>query len=187
MDLPYFTILGNITKYFEQIKQAKTPEDRFSADFIKNTLGFSSSNDHRLIGVLKAMNFIDNSGHPLQLYHDFRAETNQPYESIGIGIKNAYQSIYARNESLHNLTADEIKGHVMAVTGEKEDAPTVRLTTQSFKTLASIAKFKTEKKSHLTETEKQNLPIPARSTNSGFNLTHTIVFEFAFNYNKRGL
>ena len=175
--LPYFGILGNIPKYFEQIKQAKAPEDRFSLDFVKNTLGFSSSNDQRLIGVLKAMNFLDSSGNPLKLYHDFRAEPGSPYESIGMGLKNAYHSIYARDENLHRRTNDEIKGHVMAVTGEKEGATTVRLITQSFKALAEIAKFGTEKKSPLTETEKQHPPIPTDPTSTGLNLTHTIVLN----------
>ncbi|EIJ65676.1 hypothetical protein BD31_I2012, partial [Candidatus Nitrosopumilus salaria BD31] len=104
VDLPYFSTLGNIPKYFERIRQAKTPEDKFSPDFVKSTLNFSSGNDQKLIGVLKAMRFIDESNHPLQLYRDFRSETTSPYESIGKGMKNAFLSLYARDENLHDRT-----------------------------------------------------------------------------------
>ena len=177
-DLTYFVILGNIRKYFERIRQAKTPDDKFSPDFIRSTLNFKSSNDQRLINVLKSMQFIDDSNHPLQLYRNFRSETTFPSISIAEGLKNAYPSLYARNEKIHERNEDEIKGHVMAITGEKGDASTVRLITQSFVTLSKLSNFQQKKKSALSEDEKQNLPAIISSPNTGkFNLTHTIVLN----------
>ena len=174
--LPYFSILSNIPKYFDRIREAETP-DSFSANFIKSTLNFSTSNDRKLISVLKAMKFIDGSSHPLQLYQDFRSETSPKSEALAKGIKNAYDLLYARNVSVHECADKEIKGHVIAVTGEKEDSGVVRLITKSFRALIGLAKFQSEESSLLTESEKQNLPVAQSSTNNKFNLTHTIVLN----------
>ena len=176
-ELPYFSILNKIPKYFERIREAETPADRFSISFIKSTLNFSSSNDQRLISVLKAMEFIDDSGHPLRLYRDFRSETLPKSKAVAQGIKNAYAALYARNVNVHECADDEIKGHVIAITDEKEDSDVVRLITKSFSALVNLAEFQSEENSPLTESEKQNLPAVQSSTNNKFNLTHTIVLN----------
>ena len=175
--LPYFSILGNIPKYFDRIKEAGTPADKFSASFVKETLEFKSSNDQKLIRVLKAMKFIDVSGQPLTLYRNFRSETSSKSNAIAEGIKHAYAALYARHANVHKCTEDEIKGHVIGVTDEKEDSTVVRLITKSFIALVDLAKFQSEKSSPLTEDEKQNLPAVQSSTDDKFNLTHTIVLN----------
>jgi len=177
VDLPYCSVLGNIQKYFERIKQAKTPDDRFSPNFLKNTLNFKSNNDNRIIGLLKAMKFIDESSRPLQLYRDFRSETVLPSVVIGKGLKNAYSSLYARDEEIHKKSDEDVKGHVIAVTGSDENAPTVRLITQTFVILSKISKFEEEQQSILSEKEKQNLPVTVSDIGKKFNLTHTIVIN----------
>ena len=177
VDLPYCSVLGNIQKYFERIKQAKTPDDTFSQTFLKNTLNFKSSNDHRLINLLKAMRFIDDTNHPLQLYRDFRSETTLPSIAIGKGLKNAFSSIYARDEEAHKKNDGDIKGHVIAITGEDDSAATVRLITQTFMTLSKISKFEYETNSVLSGKVKHNLPVIIPSTEGKFNLTHTIILN----------
>ena len=178
VDLPYFVILKNIPKYFERIRQAKTPDDKFATDFVKNTLNFKSSNDLRLITVLKNMCFLDDSGHPLQLYKDFRSETTFPSLAIGKGLKNAFSSLYAKDVKIHEKDEATIKGHVIATTGDNDTSSTVRLITQSFVGLVKLSSFEQEKSSALSEEERQNLPIKLPQNNSGkFNLTHTIVLN----------
>lgn len=136
-DLPYCAVLGNIPKYFEKIRKAETPQDRFSTEFMKNILNFKSGNDFRLIPVLKAMKFIDENGNPLQLYREFRAEREQPYKSLGIGLRNAYSVLFSRDKDIYKADESQIKGHVMAVTDKEENSPVVRLVTQTFMTLAN--------------------------------------------------
>ena len=176
-ELPYFATLSNIPKYFDSIRKAETPDDKFSTNFVKSTLNFSSSNDLRLISVLKAMEFIDDSGHPLQLYRDFRSETTAKSDAIAKGVKNAYSALYIRNVGVHECAEDEIKGHVIAVTDEKETSNLVRLITKSFVTLVTLANFTPEKSSQLTEGEKPSPTIIEPPTNNKFNLTHTIILN----------
>ena len=83
-DLPYCSVLSNIPKYFEKIRKAETPKDKFSIEFMKNVLNFKSGNDMRLIPLLKAMKFIDENGNPLHLYREFRSEREFPSKSLGI-------------------------------------------------------------------------------------------------------
>jgi len=176
-DIPYVNTLGNIQKYFERIRQAKTPENRFTHEFLKDTLNFKSGNDRKLITLLKNMKFLDDSGNPLQLYREFRSETTFPSKAIATGIKNGFAAIFARNENAFGLGEDEIKGHVLAVTGDTESNSLVRLRTQTFVTLAKLADT-SEIKSEKEPIENKQLPklYEAAVTNQ-IPLTHTIVLN----------
>lgn len=180
VDLPYCGVLGNIPKYFERIKQAETPSNRFSIDFLKDTLGFRSGNDARIISLLKAMKFIDEAGNPLQLYREFRAEPATPSKSIAAGMKNAYSALFARDRDIHKANEDIVKGHIVAVTDRGEGAPIVRLMTQTFLGLAALSDFGPAQSgpSPLTEEERQQLPtVYKKSSNDGISLTYTIVLN----------
>ena len=123
------------------------------------------------------MRFIDDSNHPLQLYRDFRSETTFPSKAIAKGMKNAFSGLYARDEEIHKKNDEDVKGHVIAVTDEDGNAPTVRLITQTFVNLAKLAIFREENEQALTDEQKKNLPVTLPSSGNKFNLTHTIVLN----------
>lgn len=179
-ELPYCNTLGNIPKYFERMRQAETPSNRFSIEFLKNTLNFKSGNDNKLIPLLKSMKFIDDSGNPLQLYREFRSETTFPSKSIATGVKNAYSSLFTRDKDIHKATEDSIKGHIIAITGRGESAPVVRLITQTFLGLVAISDFESEQKmsSNSSEELKQSSStLTEKSGGHDVKLTYTIVLN----------
>lgn len=71
MKLPdSYTLKPNsIPAYFDAILDANPPE-RFSVKFVEN-LGFTSTNDRLLVGILKDLGFINADSAPQQRYFDF--------------------------------------------------------------------------------------------------------------------
>lgn len=66
MALPtsYLTSAKNLPAIFTAIQQAKAPE-RFTVRFLES-LGFKSNTDRLVIGVLKAIGFLDDQGKPTE-------------------------------------------------------------------------------------------------------------------------
>jgi len=58
----------NVPAILEKIKSAATPP-RFTHEFLKSNLGFSSSNDRTIIKVLKQLGFLDSNSVPTALYN----------------------------------------------------------------------------------------------------------------------
>ena len=178
VELPYCAILSNIPKYFERIKQAETPNNRFTQEFVKNTLNFKSGNDLRIIPLLKSMKFVDDSGNPLQLYREFRSESSLPSKSIGTGVKSAYSVLFSRDRDIHKATEDVVKGHVIAITGKGENSPIVRLVTQTFMTLVGLSDFTSESTpAPETLSAKQEIQSIEKSKENEIQLTYTIVLN----------
>lgn len=59
--LPYLSSNKNIETLFGAILSAKVPE-RFTQDFLQNTIGLKGSNDRQVIPLLRNLRFIDQSG-----------------------------------------------------------------------------------------------------------------------------
>lgn len=73
-----------------------TAPDKFTTEHLKK-IGFPSSNDRALIGVLKDLGFLAESGTPTQRYHDYR-NTSKSRQVLGDALKEAYSDIFHLNE-----------------------------------------------------------------------------------------
>lgn len=176
--LPYCVTLGNIPKYFEKIKQAKVPE-KFTYEFLKKTLGFTSGNDQALVPLLKKLGFIDGSGVPLQRYRDFRVDSTSK-KAMGEGIRDAYPEIFERNTRAGELGEEEIKEFVKGITELEENNQIIRLITKTFKALVEMADLSEIPKVELqTPKEIINLPVPIKNISGDGELkfTYTIVLN----------
>ncbi len=72
---------GAIPAYFDALLDAEAPE-RFSIKFLEH-LGFTSTNDRLLIGVLKELGFLNADGAPQQRYYEFLDRSrSRAYASI---------------------------------------------------------------------------------------------------------
>jgi Family of unknown function (DUF5343) len=78
---------GAIPAYFDAILDAQAP-DRFSIKFLEN-LGFTSTNDRLLIGVLKDLGFLNADGTPQQRYFEF-LDRGQSKHVIAQAIREAF-------------------------------------------------------------------------------------------------
>ena len=174
--LPYLISTGRIPDYFEKIKNAEVPADRFTIDFIVNVLGFTSKNDRALVGLLKAMGFLDPQGIPLQRYKDFRIDDLSD-TTLGEGVRQAYSPIFRRNKDANKLSEPDVKGIIKGITGRPEDDNLLRLMTKTFIELVKLGNFETEKQIMRDEAEKKELPISPEIKSKGLQLTYTIVLN----------
>jgi hypothetical protein len=65
-DFAYMTSAKNLGAILERVRDAGTPP-KFTLDFLKS-LGYTSSTDRPVIGVLKALGFLSPDGVPTERY-----------------------------------------------------------------------------------------------------------------------
>jgi hypothetical protein len=141
MALPkaYLVTTKNLDAFLKSIQSAKAPE-RFTNKFLTQ-LDFSSSNDRLLIGVLKALKFIDDNGVPMQRYFEF-LDQGQSGRVLADGIRDAYSDLFNVNKNAHTLNIEDIKNKLKTLTlGQKSDK-VVSLMANTFKALCDLADWK---------------------------------------------
>ena len=87
----YLTRTGNLEKILSAIRGAQAPE-KFTTQFLES-LGFASTNDRLIIGVLKGLGFLDDSGVPKQRYFEYLDES-QAKMVLAQGIREAYADLF---------------------------------------------------------------------------------------------
>lgn len=102
MALPtsYLTSAKNLPAILTALKAAQAP-DKFNHAFLES-LDFTSSNDRLIIGVLKALGFIDSSGKPLDRYFRYLDQT-QSETVLAEGIQEAYKDLFRVNRDAHKM------------------------------------------------------------------------------------
>lgn len=139
MALPTSYMTGNFTKipqYFETIMNAQAPE-KFTVKFLKD-LGFTSSTDLQFINVLKALNFLDDSGTPTELYYKL-FDQSVAKGVIAQQIRIAYADLFALNTKSQEMNTDELKGKFKQLTGGQKSDSTLRQMVSTFTNLCSYA------------------------------------------------
>lgn len=132
----YMFSAQHVPEIFEAIQQAGVPP-RFTQEFLKS-LGFTSSNDRAVIGVLKSLGFLDQSGVPTDRYRAYRNKRDAPYV-LADAIREAYSDVFLANENAQSLPADRIKG-ILATRTDKGDSVLKKMAT-TFRALVGIAKW----------------------------------------------
>lgn len=132
----YLVTTKNLDAFLKSIQSAKAP-DRFTNKFLAQ-LDFTSSNDRLLIGVLKALKFIDDNGVPTQRYFEF-LDQGQSGRVLSDGIRDAYSDLFNVNKNAQTLAVDEVRNKLKTLTlGQKSDK-VVSLMANTFKALSDLA------------------------------------------------
>jgi hypothetical protein len=129
---PYTPSPNNVKEFFKVIQSLGIPPTVDRAYL--PTIGFKSSNDRYLIGVAKDLGFIDASGVPTQIWHDFRDKDKAP-KIMASAIKTAYADLYATYPN-----ADE-----------KDDKALENYFAPKMKVAVSVARFMVRTFRHLCE------------------------------------
>ena len=135
-DLPYTPAYGKIGTLFEKIAKAKIP-DAFTVKYLNQSLGLKSTNDRKLIPLLKKLGFIDASGKPMPSYPKLKG--TKAGTAIAEGIKQAYGPLYDANEEAHELPPEELRGLVAQVSGAEDSL--IGCIVGTFKHLVEAADF----------------------------------------------
>lgn len=115
-DLPYMRAVGNVSPILEKIRGAGTPP-KFTAEFVKSTLGFTASQDRSFPRMLKQLGFINNDGVPLQRYNEFKAASTAG-RAIAEGLREGWGPIFMADQSAHTRSASELTDIFKTVTGQ---------------------------------------------------------------------
>ncbi len=137
--LPYVTATGNIEKSLKGIKAAATPES-VSQDFVKTILGIKGGSGNQMTAYLKKIGFATPDGTPTDIYKKFRNSATEGWAAAQ-ALKTGYAPLYVRNEYMHRLSDDDLKGLVVEETGAEQDSNTVPLIIACIKQIKKFAKW----------------------------------------------
>lgn len=138
---PYMMSYGSVGKILEKIKAAKTPS-RFTNDFLYSKLGFKSKSARPFVRLAKRLGLLNEDGSPTDQYKTFRS-TNKTKSGAAMAsaIKHGYSELYSRNEYVHALDKEDLKGLVIEATGLEPDNAIVTAIINTFDSLRAYANF----------------------------------------------
>lgn len=154
----YTTVTGKIKPLLEKIRSVGVPP-KVTAAWIK-TIGFTSSNDSSLAGVLKFIGLTDASGIPTTVWSAYRGAKHR--EVLAEAIQKGYADLFAVYPDANARSNTELQ-HVFS-TSSSAGAQVINKTIATFKALVDEADFGS--KSVPTETTIQAGPLhtPAAQT-----------------------
>lgn len=154
----YLLTTKNLEGILAAICNAQAPE-KFTIKFLES-LGFTSTNDRLILGVLKALGFLDEAGTPTQRYFEFLDET-QSETVMGQGIREAYGDLFRVNNKANEMGEAEVKSKLKTLTQGAKSDNVLRLMAMTFTALCKNAKFTVTgaapKQEKTTATEKTKI------------------------------
>lgn len=190
--LPYVTATGNIERTLIAIKNAATPS-AVSQDFVKTILGIPGGSGTQMTSFLRKIGFVGPDGKPTSTYTRFRStDPDTSGVAAAEALRFGYAPLYARNEYMHSLSDEKLKGLIIEETGAGGDSTVASMVLSCIKAIKKHASF-TPKGSAVVELnpskdkppnfdagtgdgEKNNDggKLPPRSDGVGLNLAYTI-------------
>lgn len=135
----YLTVTKNLESILEAIRNAQAPE-KFTSRFLIE-LGFSSTNDRLILGMLKGLGFLDESGAPTDRYFAFLDDT-QSDRMLAEGIREAYGDLFRINSNANEMDQADVKQKLKTLTrGAKSDVVLIKMA-RTFVSLCKLANFK---------------------------------------------
>ena len=160
--LPYTTAPNNIEKALNAIKAAATPE-RVTQDFVKTILKIPGGSGDQITALLRKIGFANSDGTPTDLYKRFRnGATAGP--AAAEALKIGYGPLYRRNEFMHAMPSNDLKGLVIEETGHSKDSQVPDLIVSAIQAVKKFATFDADTKENTTS--MPSLPaLPPSSSN----------------------
>ncbi len=140
MALPsaYLTSSKNLPAILEAIQQAKAPE-RFTVRFLQS-LEFKTSSDRLIIGVLKAIGFLDDQGKPTSRYFAY-LDKDQAKAVMAEGVRSAYKDLFDVNINAQKLSKAELANKLKTLTQGQYGEAVIEKMATTFASLSKLADF----------------------------------------------
>lgn len=138
VDYAYTTVTGKIKSVLGKIRTTGIPS-KLTVAHLK-TLGFTSSNDKTLLGVLKFVGLIDDSGIPTSLWNEYRGADHR--HVLANAIRTGYADLFAVYPDANARSSTELT-HVFS-TSSSAGAQVIAKTVATFKALVEEADFSSE-------------------------------------------
>lgn len=131
----YTTVPGKIARLLQKIREVGVPS-KANQQWMR-TIGFTSSNDKTLLGVLKQIGLVDSSSIPTSTWTQFRGANSK--EVLGSAIRNGYAELFAVYADADRRSVTEIE-HVFS-TSTSAGRQAIGKTVSTFKALCEQATF----------------------------------------------
>jgi len=100
--------------------------------------GYKTKPDRQIIGILKALEFIDSSGVPTNSYKEYRVKSKQK-SIMSRAVRKAYSELFSFYSDAHNQSREVLTDYVAGKTNYSKRVQQAIVTT--FQTLCSLADF----------------------------------------------
>jgi hypothetical protein len=183
--LPYVTAPGNIERALRSIQSAATPST-VSQDFVKTILNIPGGSGNQITSFLKKIGFVNSDGSPSDLYKRFR-NSNTTGKAAADALRIGYAPLYTRNEYMHQLPDDKLRGLIIEETGQSDDSSVVNLVSSSIKAIKKFANWSPKSPDEFSSNETAALSVAPKNNPSdvpppsheaakrvGLNLSYTI-------------
>jgi hypothetical protein len=149
--LPYVTATGNIERALTGIKHAATPST-VSQDFVKTILGIPGGSGNQMTSFLRKIGFVGLDGAPTSIYTRFRSPDpdvsgTAAAESLRVG----YAPLYVRNEYMHQLSDEKLRGLIVEETGAGGDSTVASMVLSCIKAIKKHATFGAKSSANVVE------------------------------------
>lgn len=104
-EFSYTTVPGKLPALMEKIRSVGVPT-KATGQWLKS-IGFTSSNDATLIGVLKQIGFIDGSGAPTDAWKKYRGAN--PKHVLADAIRSGYSALFSVYEDADRRPQQELE------------------------------------------------------------------------------
>jgi len=136
VEFPYTQKIESLKRFMEHIQEAGVP-DKVTYQYLQVT-GFKSSNDRRIISVLKAIGFIDKSGVPTEIWKNYRDRSKAP-AIMSSALEKAYSELFKTYPNAQNLDVEALRNFFSAKTNL--GLKSISLMVSTFKALCDLANF----------------------------------------------
>jgi hypothetical protein len=134
-DFAYTTVPGKLKTLLAKIREVGVPP-KVTVQWLK-TVGFKSSNDASLIGILKFIGFTDSSGVPTSKWTHYRGANHK--QVLGEAIREGYQDLFAVYPDANQRNQADLD-HVFS-TSSSGGKQVIGKTLSTFRALAEQAEF----------------------------------------------
>lgn len=134
--MAYTVYPGKIKTYFARFQEVGIP-DKVNREWL-TSLGFKSGNDYYIIRVLRALEFIDDSNEPTELWKRYKENTNAP-SVLAEGICRGYSDLFDIYKDAHRRNREALCAYFISKTGKAKS--TANYMARTFINLCRLAEF----------------------------------------------
>ena len=162
----YLSSTKNLDSILNSLINARAPE-RFTNKFLDD-LGYKSSNDRLIIGMLKAFGLLDDNGVPTKRYYEF-LDQSLAKKVLAVGVQEAYEDLFNLRKDAQNMTNDEVRNKLRTLTQGQKGDRVIALMSMTFRAFCDYADWSDSPSSSaaksipiedISETSEKRYPTP---------------------------
>lgn len=137
-NFPYVNVTKRLAAFFNKIQSLGVPNKPVGNEWLAS-IGFETENDKRIKGVLKFIDFIDDSNMPTDRWRIYLGGKQRSRRIMAEGIEQGYSDLFEQYPKAHQCSDEDLRSFFKVKSGLSDGTVMFILTT--FKDLCSMADF----------------------------------------------